>query len=237
MDNATYVMAARQTGLEKAMTVTAHNLANISTTGFRREGVIFAEHVNRLDALGGSVSQPSARGRVTEFAQGALASTGGAFDFAIEGDGFFQLEEAAGAALTRAGAFARNAEGELTSHDGRRVLGEGGASVFLPPGARRIDVSTDGTISADGQPVGRLALVTVADLTQLKRAEGGIFTTDAPLQPSDAALFQGFLERSNVEPVRELTRMVEIQRAYELGQSLLSKEDERMRLALRTLAA
>lgn len=236
MDNPGYVTLSRQAGLLKNMQVVANNIANASTNGFRREGALFAEMVERLDVEGGSSSQASARARVTDFAQGALRATGGTLDLAIEGNGFFLIETPDGQALTRAGAFARGPEGEVLTADGHAVLDEGGAPLFAPPDAASLVISSDGVISADGQPIGQVAMVAVEDPTALVRREGGLFTTDQPLAPAEGAtLFQGFVEQSNVDPVRELTRMIEIQRAYEMGQSLLQTEDERIRQAVRVL--
>ena len=236
MDNPGYVTLSRQTGLLKNLNVIANNLANISTDGFRRESVAFTEVLKRLDIQGGSLSQADARGRITDFTQAELHPTGGSFDFAIEGDGFFLIETPEGPALTRAGSFARSVEGELVTSDGNRVLGEGEAPLFFPAEAEKIKVATDGTISADGQPVGQIALVTVEDKSTLTRSGSGLFTAQEGFVPAEnAALFHGFVEKSNVDPVREITRMIEVQRAYEMGQSFLSTEDERMRQVIRVM--
>lgn len=238
MDNPGYVTLSRQSGLLKDMQIIANNIANLSTDGFRREGAVFAEMVDRLNVVGGAAAQTAARVRVTDFQQGALAPTGGAFDFAIEGDGFFMVETPDGAALTRAGSFVRNPDGDLVTKDGLRVLDEGGAPLFAPPDARDVTVATDGTLSADGQPIGQIAVVTVEDTTSLTRRDGGLFVTeDAPIPAEDARIFQGFVERSNVDPIREISRMIEVQRAYEMGQNFLNAEDERMRQAVRVIGS
>lgn len=238
MDNPGYVTLSRQSGLLKNMQVIANNIANMSTTGFRREGALFAEMVENAAGPGGAMAETDARVRVTDFSQAALRRTGGDYDFAIEGDGFFLVETDEGQALTRSGAFIRNSDGSVVTAEGNRVLDEGGAPLFAPPEARSIAVATDGTLSADGQPVGRIGVVTVADLTALTRRGGNLFVTDQPLQPApQAAVFQGFTEESNVNPVREMTRMIEVQRAYELGQNFLSAEDERIRQAVRVMGS
>ncbi|MEM8754059.1 MAG: flagellar hook-basal body complex protein [Pseudomonadota bacterium] len=236
MDNPGYVTLSRQTALLHDMRLIANNIANMSTTGYRREGVVFAEIVDKLNVDGGSTSQTSAKVRVTDFSQGALKATGGDFDFAIEGDGFFLIETPDGQALTRSGSFLRNEAGELVTASGLRVLGEGGGPLFFPPDAREIAVATDGTVSADGAPVGRIAVVSVADPATLERREDGLFTTEEePIEAEGAAVFHRFVENSNVDPVREMTRMIEVQRAYEMGQSFLETEDERARQAVRVL--
>jgi flagellar basal-body rod protein FlgF len=238
MDNPSYVTLSRQTGLLKNLDVIANNIANMSTTGFCREGAIFTEIVERLSVLGGSSSQSGARARMTDFGQAALRATGGAFDLAIEGEGFFLIESEAGPGLTRAGAFVRNSDGDITTADGRRLLDAGEAPAFIPADAWVVAIATDGTISADGQPIGQVALVTVEDLSSLTLSQGGAFTTDQPLIPAEnASIFHGCVEGSNVDPVRELTRMIEVQRAYEMGQTFLSNEDERMREVVRVIGA
>ncbi len=236
MDNPGYVTLSRQTGLLKNLNVIANNLANMSTEGFRRESVAFTEVLKRLDVQGGSISQADARTRFTDFSQAQLHQTGGSLDFAIEGDGFFLIETSEGPALTRSGAFARSVDGELVTSNGDRVLGEGEAPLFFPADAGKVEVAADGTISADGQPVGRLALVSVDDLSALTRQGNGLFTAPDGFDPAEeATLFHGYLEKSNVDPVREISRMIEVQRAYEMGQSFLSTEDERMRQVIRVM--
>lgn len=236
MDNPGYITLSRQSALLRDMQLIANNIANMSTTGFRRESVIFTEIVDKLSVDGGSTSQTAAKVRVTDFSQGGLRATGGDFDFAIEGDGFFLIETPNGQALTRAGSFLRNEAGELSTASGLRVLAEGGAPLFFPPDAREIAVATDGTVSADGAPVGRFAIVTVADPTTLERAENGLFTSpEEPIEADEAAVFHRFVENSNVDPIREVSRMIEVQRAYEMGQSFLETEDERARQAIRVM--
>lgn len=236
MDNPSYITLSRQSGLLKNLNVIANNLANMSTEGFRRESVAFTEVLKRLDVQGGSVSQANASARFTDFSQAELHETGGSFDFAIEGNGFFLVDSPNGLALTRNGSFSRSLEGELVTSDGNRVLGEGEAPLFFPADAEQIEVAADGTISADGQPVGQIALVTAEDLSTLTREGSGLFAAADGFVPAEnASLFHGYVEKSNVDPVLEITRMIEVQRSYEMGQSFLSTEDERMRQVIRVM--
>jgi len=218
------------------MRVVANNLANISTTGFRTEGVIFAEHVRALGPGQDSLSMATASARQTLSAQGTLIQTGGAYDLAIEGDGFFLIETPGGERLTRAGAFTPNENGDLVTPEGYRVLDAGGAPVFIPQGAGPVGIAPDGTISAGGQPVGQVGLVMPVDLTGMVREDGVRFRADDGFEPAfDGRIAQGFVEESNVDPILQVSRMIEVQRSYELGQSFLDKEDERIRAALRAL--
>lgn len=235
MENAGYTTLSRQSGLAREMQIVANNIANSATTGFRAEGLIFSEYVKPVDR-GASLSMGQGNVRNTSFEQGALTQTGGTFDFAIEGDGYFLVETPSGERLTRAGAFSPSAEGDLVTYDGFRVLDAGGAPLFVPPGAN-IAVSGDGTLSADGSPLGQLGLVRPIDASDMVREDGVMFRTDAGYEPTDSArILQGFVENSNVNAVSQLARMIEVQRAYELGQSFLESEDERVRAALKALS-
>jgi flagellar basal-body rod protein FlgF len=234
MDAAGYATLNRQSGLMREMGVVANNIANSSTTGFRREGVVFSEYVAALDQ-DPSLSMAHASGRHVDLSQSTLSQTGGQFDFAIQGEGFFLVETPQGQRLTRAGSFTPSAEGELVTPDGYRLLDAGGAPIFVPPDARGVALGSDGTLSAGGQPIAQVALWQPADPLSLRHQAGTMFSADA-LEPAEGAtVLQGMLEDSNVEPVSEIARMIEVQRAYELGQKFLDAEDERVRGVIQAL--
>src|SRR6056297_73329 len=233
MENTGYTTLTRQAGLLREMQVVANNIANTATTGYRQEGLIFAEHVTRTDG-GPSLSMAMANVRNTSMLQGALTSTGGTLDFAIEGPGFFLIETPQGKRLTRAGNFTLSAAGEMVTNDGFRVLDAGGAPVFVPPNAANVAISRDGTLSAEGRPLGQLGLVQPIEAHDLIREDGVMFRTQGGTEPVlDTRIVQGFLESANVDPIGQVARMVEIQRAYEMGQSFLDAENERIRTALK----
>ncbi|WP_145107821.1 flagellar hook-basal body complex protein [Cereibacter sediminicola] len=235
MDAAGYTTLTRQSGLMREMQSIANNIANLSTTGFRREGVIFTEHVKRLEGEA-SLSMASASARQVDLAQGGLTHTGATFDFAIMGDGFFLIETPQGEQLTRAGSFTPDAEGELVDSDGNRLLDEGGAPIFIPPDARDVVLASDGTLSSGGQPIGRIGLWQPTEPLDLRHEGGTRFSAKAGVEPAPgASLIQGSLEESNVNPISEISRMIEVQRAYELGQGFLDREDDRIRNTVRIL--
>jgi flagellar basal-body rod protein FlgF len=237
MDNAIYATLTRQSGLMQEMRTVANNIANASTTGFRREGVIFSEYVAGLEGDEPSLSMAYANGRNIDLQQGGLTQTGGRFDFAIEGDGFFMIETPQGNQLTRAGSFIPSPEGELLSPDGYRLLDPGGTPIAVPNGAQDIALASDGTLSAAGEPIAQIGVFLPNDPNGLNHVGGTRFATPAGAQPVEqATLLQGFLEDSNVNPVSEISRMIEVQRAYELGQKFLDREDERIRGVISTLA-
>lgn len=235
MDASAYATLSRQSGLMQEMRVVANNIANAATTGFRQEGMIFSEFVKAAGDQP-SLSMTRAQARNTSMLQGALTQTNGRFDFAIQGEGFFLIETPQGQRLSRAGSFSPNADGDLVTMNGHRVLDAGGAPVFVPGDAGDISVAADGTLSVDGRLLGQIGMVEPVDPLDLQREDGVMFRTDGGVQPAtQAALLQGFVETSNVEPILQLARMVEIQRAYEMGQSFLDAEDQRIRNAIKSL--
>lgn len=236
MENAGYTTLTRQSGLMREMRIVANNIANAATTGYRQEGMVFSEYVMSVDSAS-SLSMGQGNVRNTSLEQGTLTQTGGTFDFAIEGDGFFLIETPAGERLSRSGAFSPNAEGDLVTMDGYRVLDAGGAPVFVPPGAADIAVSSDGTISSEGNPIGQIGVVQPLNPREMVREDGVMFRADDGHEPAEGArVLQRFVENSNVNSILQITRMIEVQRAYELGASFLEAEDERVRQALRTMS-
>ena len=141
MDAAGYTTLTRQSGLMREIQAIANNIANSSTSGFRREGVVFSEYVQRLDDSP-SLSMARASGRNIDLTQGDLNITGGSYDFAIQGEGFFLLETPNGNRLSRAGSFMPAADGNLVNPDGYRLLDAGGAPIFVPPDAGPVALAT-----------------------------------------------------------------------------------------------
>ena len=235
MDAAGYTTLTRQSGLMKEMQAIANNIANASTSGFRREGVIFSEHVSRLEDSP-SLSMARASARNIDLTQGELSETGGSFDFAVQGEGFFLVETPGGNRLTRMGSFTPSAEGELVNPDGYRLLDQGGAPVFIPPDAGRVSMAKDGTLSANGEPLARIGLWQPTDPTGLIHQGGTLFAARGGEEPMEGGvILQGQIEGSNVNALSEISRMIDVQRAYELGQSFLEREDNRMRTVIQTL--
>ncbi|WP_085307629.1 flagellar hook-basal body complex protein [Planktotalea arctica] len=235
MENASYTTLTRQSGLMREMSVIANNIANANTTGYRQEGLVFSEVVQSIDDAP-SLSMATARARVTSLMPGTMTQTGGPLDMAIDGQGFFLIQTSEGERLSRAGHFMPNSQGDLVTVDGHRVLDSGGAPLFIPRGTGNISIAPDGTISANGQLLGQVGIVKPSEGTQILRDDGVHFRADGPYEPNlDARVRQGYLERSNVDPLTQIARMIEVQRAYEMGQSFAESENERIRKAMQTI--
>jgi flagellar basal-body rod protein FlgF len=234
MDASGYVTLSRQSGLLHQMEGIANNIANASTEGFRREGMVFSEYIKRAgDAP--SLSMGFGNTRVVDLQQAGMTQTGGPFDFAIEGGGFFMIDTPQGQQLTRSGSFTPGPDGTLVTEDGYHVLDAGGSTIFVPPDARNVAVAQDGTVSADGVPLSRIGLWQPTDPLSLTHQSGTRFSANGVAPAEGAKIMQGFLEDSNVDPLREVASMIAVQRAYELGQSFLDREDERARTVIQTL--
>lgn len=234
MDASGYVTLSRQSGLLNQMATIANNIANASTDGFRREGVVFSEYVKSAGQAP-SLSIGYGNTRVVDLQQAGLTQTGGTFDMAIEGDGFFMIQTPQGQQLTRAGSFTPGPDGTLLTADGYQVLDGGGSSIFIPPDARNVAVAQDGTLSADGTPLARIGLWQPTDLLSLIHESGTRFSSGEVQPAAGARIMQGYLEGSNVDPLTEVASMISVQRAYELGQSFMDREDERARTVIQTL--
>lgn len=240
MDNAIYTMLTRQSGLMREFSSVANNVANMGTTGFKAEHGVFSEYMRNIDA---GVASPDgatslSMGRLgahrTDLTDGSLKSTGGELDMALSGEGFFQVRTPNGERLTRAGHFMLNADRILVNPQGHAVLNTGGGEIAIPQEAASILVGRDGTISSDGVELGRVGVFT-ADTVTLRREGNNLWTAENIQNVEIPNIASGFLEDSNVNPVLEMARMIEVQRFYDAGQALLDLEDDRIRSVARTL--
>lgn len=234
MSNAIYATLTRQDGLLREMQVIANNVANASTTGYKSNHAIFAEHIAATNGEGGSVSMGSLSGHNHDLSQGAMKHTGGQFDLAIHGDGFFVLETPAGERLTRAGAFQLSADGNLVDAFGNQVMAAGGGAIAIPEEVTRISIAPDGTISSGQEIFGQIGVVRANG--QIAQEGGTMFlAAEGYEQIEEPNVIQGALEQSNVSSILEISRLIEVQRAYEAGQSLIEKEDERINQLIKTM--
>ena len=241
MENAAYVALSRQMTLRRELDIVANNIANADTTGFKVEQLLVGAEIGqraRNHGIRPSASFVLDGGVGRDFGQGALRQTGRTLDFAIEGEGaFFTVQTAGGEAYTRDGAFTLDAEGRLTTEAGHPVLGDGG-EIVLDPALGAVSVAEDGTITQDGQPVGRLNAVRFALLSVLEKGGDGLYrntANEAPLEANDVQIRQGMLEGSNVNTILEITNLIEISRAYERASRMIENQHDLSKRAVERL--
>lgn len=234
MSNVSYVALSRQQALASELSSVANNVANADTTGYRRDVFIFSEYVNALRGEP-SLSQTRIGGRMIDAAQGDFVATNAPLDVAIEGAGYFTVETPAGPRLTRAGAFAVNDAGVIATAEGYAVGGEGGSPIAIPPGAGALVISADGVVSVGGAPVGRFEIVDAPPTALVREGDSLFRVAGETTTISQPKLRQGHLEGSNVNAVLEISRLIEVQRAFEIGQQMMNEETERQRRAIDAL--
>lgn len=241
MENSLYIALSRQGALRRQMDITANNIANMNTTGFKAQHPVFAEYLvrNRDDrgALGGTLAFVRDVATVRDTSAGPIQQTGNPLDVAIEGDGYFVVDGPDGPLYTRNGRFRIDETGQLVTEHGHPVMADAGAAIVLDEGGSDIGIGRDGTVSTRFGDLGRLRIVRFENPQELQAVSGGLMTTEAvPEEMESPKVQQGMLEGSNVEGVVEMTRMIEVQRAYEGARKLIDSEDERIKKMIQEYA-
>jgi flagellar basal-body rod protein FlgF len=241
MDNALYVGLSRQMTLRRELDIAANNIANANTTGFKVEDLmVHTEQARPAKTLDGSspVKFVLDSGVARNFTQGALTKTGGDFDLAIEGQAFFKIQTASGERYTRDGRFTTNPEGILVTEAGNQVMDEGGGQITIDPKLGPVTIGKDGIVSQGAIRVGKIGLVRPDDMASLAKDGDNLYRNTANTTPqpvTDAQIHQGMLESSNVQPVIEITKLIEIQRAYEGVAKMMDNTAELSRSAVERL--
>ena len=235
MDNAIYVGLSRQMTLQRAMDIAANNLANMDTAGFKVEHLSIAtDPISAPGAAFGLGREPIKyaidNGATRDFSQGAVEQTGAPFDMAVEGAGFFSVQTADGVRYTRDGRFTTDAQNRIVNAAGDPVLDTGGSPLSIDPTLGTPVVGTDGSISQATKnggvsKIGRIGVTRFANRGALSKEGSNQFSdpagaaaaTNAP----DAVVRQGYVEKSNVNPVTEVTSLIDITRAYERVQNII----------------
>jgi len=234
MENTLYIALSRQSAIRREMSVIANNMANMNTTAYKGEKMMFVDHL--VKSKGGERLLPQKLAYVRDVAQyqnfkeGSINQTHNDLDLALHGDGFFVLETPQGTRYTRNGHFQLNEEGQLITSNGHPVLSDAGQPFFFTPNESQIDISRDGTVSTSNGPIGKLDIVTFENKQRLQKEPNGHYVTSEEATPVESPhVIQGSLEGSNINPIIEMTKMIESQRAYTSIKSFIDKEDQRMR--------
>ena len=250
MENASLVGLSRQIALQRELDVVANNVANLNTTGYKADNVVFHEHlmpVARANQFRGGDRQLSfVQDRATwlDLSQGPVQQTGNPLDIAVSDNAFLTVQTPRGERYTRNGALQINSAGQLVTSEGLQVLGQNGPIVFQP-NDRNVAISTDGTISVrEGQSTtdslrGKLRLATFAQPQRLQKDGTSTYMAPAGVLPDaapTARVSQGVVEKSNVHGITEMTRMIEVTRTYTQLASMLQQHSEMRRTAIEKLA-
>ena len=240
MDVSTYVLLSHEQALRRRLDVVANNMANVNTTGFRREQPVFRELVQQSEGAlapdAKNVSFVLDFGAVHDTSHGAFQATGNPLDLMIESPGYLGVGMPDGTtAYTRAGNLKVLDNGQLGTASGLPIRGEGGAPIAIPPEqAGRITISSDGIVHGTEGPLGRIALTLFADEGALVPMGDTLLSGSggSEVPATESRLRTGGLESSNVQPIAETTQMVEILRSYQSSQRMSDSLGDMRRQAL-----
>ncbi len=244
---------------EMRLDIIANNLANVNTPGYKGDKVAFQDVFQRMatdtapDARGALrdkqllprpiiLGKPRLAMQTVDTTQGPLESTGNVFDLAISGPGFFRVQTPDGSFLTRNGQFYRSAQGQLVTNQGYPVLGQGG-TVTIPDGGA-VNITPDGNVLVNNQVIGSIDVVKAVNPASLQKVGASLFTGSKGNAPATQAIdsgetqiYQGFLEKPNVQVVTEMLGMIEAQRSFEAYTKIISSTQDMDEKAMRSGSA
>ncbi|MEI9996369.1 MAG: flagellar basal-body rod protein FlgF [Rhizomicrobium sp.] len=243
MDNSLLISLSHQIAAYRSMDVIANNIANVSTPAFRREEPSFQEYLAHVPPAEGqsgtqTLSFVQDSGVVRDMSEGRLETTGAPFDMAIHGKGYFVVQTPTGERYTRNGHFGLDASGQIVTSNGDAVQGDGGA-IAITPDDGEVHIAQDGTVSGANGQIGRIRVVDFADPRALTKEGASLYAAagQSPVTADSFALQSGMLETSNVEPVIEISHMIEVMRAYQATATLTQTQEDLMRQAIDKLGA
>ncbi len=226
--------------LRQRMDMTANNLANMTTTGFKSERLVMRELSEKPAAATENIADIAfVDGWMLQrdFSSGPITRTGNPLDVAIEGEGFFVVQTDNGDAYTRDGGFALDGEGQLITRTGYVVVGEGGP-IVVDPEAGEITVRADGVITQNEVEAGKLRLAAFDTPEALEKIGANLWRAndEAARAPENVRVAGGFLEQSNVNAISELTQMISISQSYQSVARIISQSDELRASSIEKLA-
>lgn len=239
MQSNIYVSLSGQLSLLKRLESVAQNVANLATPGYRAERISFDEV---LATTGDRDTSFVSEGRTFLSTEtGPLEKTGNPLDLAINGDAWLAIATPGGIAYTRDGRLNMSTTGDLLSVKGFPVLDVGGSPVQIDGNGPSPTIAKDGTIVQAGRTVGRIGLFTIDATGDLQRGENASVIPAKPAEPAldfnRVSLAQGYIEKSNAEPVMEMTRLIAIQRNFDAISAAVTATEDGLNNAIRTLGA
>ncbi|HEY1838327.1 MAG: flagellar basal-body rod protein FlgF [Rhizomicrobium sp.] len=243
MDNTQLVNLSYQLAAYRSMDVIANNLANVSTPGFKRESTKFEEYISQNDPVEGDPSQQSLSfvqdgGTTRDLSQGNVVKTGGQFDLAIGGSGYFPVQTASGAVrYTRDGHFTLDPSGKIVDSNGDSLQGDGG-DITVSTEDGDIHIGKDGVVTGAKGQLGQVKVVNFANERALVQEGQNLYsTTQTANTVTTPDIQQGMLESSNVSPVVEISKMLEVMRSYQATATLSQSQQQMKNNALDKLSA
>lgn len=243
METTSYIALSRQGALRREMDVIAHNVANMNSTAYKGEKMMFVEHLTKsrddLSFIPRKLSFTRDVAQYRNLSEGPINSTGNPLDLAIRGDGYFVVQRQDGTeAYTRNGSFTMDSTGQLVTQSGDPVMSNGGAPIIFSPQDNNITIAADGTVSTNTGQLGKVRVVRFDDAQKLRAEQGGLLSTDeAPQDVQRPGVIQGSIEGSNIQPVIEMARMIDVHRAYDSVKNFVESEDGRQRKMIDQLGA
>lgn len=228
MDNVAYIALSMKMVQQRALSVAANNIANSDTAGFKVEELMQGTQAGapaRDEGVAGSAQFVINTGLARNFSQGEVRQTGAPLDLAISGSGYFRISTPQGERYTRDGRFSVDAQDRLVTAQGNPVLDDAGGQIVLDPQLPTPTISRDGVVSQGNQRVARIGVVDFPSASVLSKQGDNLFSNTSNAQPAAAAnaqLHQGMIEGSNVNPVLEMTNLIQISRAYEDASQMVS---------------
>ena len=237
MNNTSYINLSGQLALQRRLETVANNVANSTTPGYRAEEVRFES------LLSGDGQDPVAfvsRGDTyLSRASGGLNRTGNPLDVAVEGDAWLGIQAAGGVAYTRDGRLSLSPAGELQSTSGSAILDPGGTPILIDPSKGALTIARDGRIMQGDKQVAALGLFTIPETARLARGPDSSVIPDVAAAPvadfARAGVVQGFVENSNVNPIKEMTHLIAVQRAFDAVSTTISSVDAAVDAGIRDL--
>jgi flagellar basal-body rod protein FlgF len=239
MENLSYIGLSQQMSLYHQMDVVANNIANMNTPGYKSQDMLFKEYLNSTPTEGEKISQVQDYGTFRDTKQGSLTQTSNSLDAALQGDGYFTVQTAQGIRYTRNGSFSLDSGGNIVTQTGDQVQSSDGKPITLPQGTTQITIMEDGEVATEQGTIGAFKLVKFADEQSLIALGGGLYDAQGAAEQAidKPKVMQGFIEGSNVQPITEMNKMINITRMYEAVQHMLMTDHDDARQMIQKLTS
>jgi flagellar basal-body rod protein FlgF len=237
MQSSLYVALSGQVALQKRLDTIANNIANMNTGGYRAEEASFSTVLSKAGQA--PTAFASSGDNYISRRTGEMIPTGNPLDIAAQGDAWFALRTPDGIVYTRDGRLHTDESGALLSVNNYPILDAGGSSILLDPSAGPPSIAQDGMIGQNGARVGAVGLYSIDPAARLSHYDNASVKTDMPASPvldfTNAGVIQGMTEGSNVNPVLEMTRMIDLSRAFESAANAVQSNESSFQDAIKTL--